>query len=712
MKTMRMGRGGGLLLAGLAAVAALGAGWVRAETRIWTGAVDDDWFVAGNWDPSDSVPQADDTVLITSGAPILASSTPALAALTITNATLTATNWTTAIQAATVTLRAGGVITCSGPFGNAPEMTNRVHIVCTDLTIDAGGKIDVSGAGFRGSTASQTVAGPGAGSGSQWHCGAGGHGGRGGLDSYAGAQYGDSVAPWQPGSGGAYCPSAVGSYGTAGGGAVWVEAQGDVSVNGAILANGANVTHTTHPLGRGSSGAGGSIYIRCRRLLGDGVLRANGGQQNHDYSTMGSGAGGRIAIHNDPAEQGGSGSSSVSFSAMGGYKQYYYTGDQRGKMGSIHLVDPDLVAVTFDNIAGRLEGPLPFTGASVSITDDNWLGFGAGARVTLEGDVWVTSARARFVIGGARELSDFWRYDLAGTGTVVHITGDLTVTNGAQFKVYSGGTNNLTASGASTLVKVDGTLGLKSTAAVIVGSHHLLGYAPEFQVGRLDLIRNGSITAAHRGWRGATGSTGAAGSSSHDRWGWGEGAGRKRQGAGHGGIGYDYLGDPARGGNTYGSSNAPALPGSGGGSGYDTYGGGGHGGGLVRVIAGDAITLGSNAVITVAGQDGIDASSYLAQRIGGGGSGGGINLRARRFHADLDVKLLVPGGKGGRTGYGGGGGRIAVWRMTDTSPVELTTVVGGGVGRDGGADKPEWSGGEGSVVLGWLPLPGTLILVR
>ena len=37
------------------------AGNVQAIDRLWTGAVDNDWFTAGNWDPS-GVPTSDDSV--------------------------------------------------------------------------------------------------------------------------------------------------------------------------------------------------------------------------------------------------------------------------------------------------------------------------------------------------------------------------------------------------------------------------------------------------------------------------------------------------------------------------------------------------------------------------------------------------------------------------------------------------------------------------
>ena len=63
------------------------------------------------------------------------------------------------------------------------------------------------------------------------------------------------------------------------------------------------------------------------------------------------------------------------------------------------------------------------------------------------------------------------------------------------------------------------------------------------------------------------------------------------------------------------------------------------------------------------------------------------------------------------TYMGGGGGRIAVWRMVDTSPgLVAATAAGGGTNSWGYTNN---IGADGTVVWGLLPLPrGTLISVR
>jgi hypothetical protein len=120
--------------------------------------------------------------------------------------------------------------------------------------------------------------------------GGGGHGGAGGdgpNSAYGGDTNDVETAPVLPGSGGA-----SGSYnGCHGGGAVRIDANGTVTVDGIITAGGGGTW-------RGGGGAGGSIYIECREFAGStgGVLRANGSASSVPAS-YGGGGGGRIAVY-------------------------------------------------------------------------------------------------------------------------------------------------------------------------------------------------------------------------------------------------------------------------------------------------------------------------------------------------------------------------------------------------------------------------------
>ncbi|MBI2440406.1 MAG: hypothetical protein HYV35_03445 [Lentisphaerae bacterium] len=87
----------------------------------------------------------------------------------------------------------------------------------------------------------------------------------------------------------------------------------------------------------------------------------------------------------------------------------------------------------------------------------------------------------------------------------------------------------------------------------------------------------------------------------------------------------------------------------------------------------------------------------------GGGSGGGIYLTCRTFIGNTNGLLRANGGAGNR--YGGGGGRIAVWRMYDNSAGAVSNYVNAGTG-------PSGTGAVGTVVWRWLPAPGTIVSFR
>ena len=61
--------------------------------------------------------------------------------------TLTNAAWNATLNADTVTVKNGGVITSVGPFKDETDKT-RVHIVCTDLSVEKGGKITVNEQGW------------------------------------------------------------------------------------------------------------------------------------------------------------------------------------------------------------------------------------------------------------------------------------------------------------------------------------------------------------------------------------------------------------------------------------------------------------------------------------------------------------------------------------------------------------------------------------
>ena len=200
---------------------------------------------------------------MTNGSVLLTNSTAQLDTFTITNATVTFTNWTTALNATSIAIWNNGKLQTTVCNTNAAlSNTNRVCLLCSNLTVNAGGTINVSLQGFIGgynSGAIKTGTGPGGGGSDASRGGGGGYGGAGGKandNTAGGPAYGSASAPADPGSGG----GGGTSLGQNGGGAVWIRANGDVLVNGSILADGGAGGD------QGGSGSGGGIYISCRTI--------------------------------------------------------------------------------------------------------------------------------------------------------------------------------------------------------------------------------------------------------------------------------------------------------------------------------------------------------------------------------------------------------------------------------------------------------------
>lgn len=273
------------------AIAAVFYSTESGTQRVWTGT--GNWFLnPTNWTPN-GLPTPLDNVEIRSGQVLLDTLAYANTIVISNGATLVFTNWSAALNVAqSMTVKSNATVTHAGPYIYPTQMSNRVNLICGSLTVDRFGKIDASALGYFSAT------GPGRGNGGNSNDGTGaGHGGRGGSNTaftatIAGGTYGSSNAPTCPGSGGGGGYTAEGYYGK-GGGAVLIQADGAVTVNGSILANAQN----------GGSywggGAGGSILILCGSFSGgtSGVISVTGGARGTGYpTTLGGGGGGRIAI--------------------------------------------------------------------------------------------------------------------------------------------------------------------------------------------------------------------------------------------------------------------------------------------------------------------------------------------------------------------------------------------------------------------------------
>jgi hypothetical protein len=129
--------------------------------------------------------------------------------------------------------------------------------------------------------------------------GAGGsYGGLGG-GSGLGQTYGNEQQPTDFGSGGGGRPEAPGLCssrpGGAGGGAVILDVENNLEINGLISANGQDgLSSGSYGCASTGGGSGGSVYIIAETLIGSGIVFANGGNA---FAVSGAGGGGRAAIY-------------------------------------------------------------------------------------------------------------------------------------------------------------------------------------------------------------------------------------------------------------------------------------------------------------------------------------------------------------------------------------------------------------------------------
>ena len=205
----------------------------------------------------------------------------------------------------TLTVQSGGVMTCDFPLtvggsivvkngGKIEHSRNCVlgykdaNMVRMNLTVDgdfaveSGGSVTAFGAGYDYSI----TAGPGS-SDTTTSNGSGSYGGlaKGAPDTKV---YGSIREPTDFGSTGHWSSNPNKNF--SGGGAIKVVVSGTATVDGQVNADGRGLC--SHVSG---SGAGGSIWFVCKKLLGSGHFSADGGAHNYNASVMG-GSGGRIAI--------------------------------------------------------------------------------------------------------------------------------------------------------------------------------------------------------------------------------------------------------------------------------------------------------------------------------------------------------------------------------------------------------------------------------
>ena len=702
-----------------------------AATRTWTGAVSSDWFEPGNWTDGDSnpgIPEDGDDVIVQNDRTVavsvtLTNSTPWLASLKVGDvyncyqeARITCTNWTTCIRATNITFGGTAKITCSGPVAEIENMS-RVWIKCDTLDLKKErstgrlGAIDVSGKGY--ATAGKGVTSKGRGPGGASRGCSASHGGHGGMgiismpshyftsdDLYpVSLPYGSAEAPVDPGSSG-YSNNNAGSG--HGGGVVFIEASGAVTVNGTISADGGNsAAYNSNNTDKGlqdGGGAGGSVYIMCSTFSGStGRISANGGGGDHPNttSTAPAGSGGRIAIVYDTSLQTVAKTSGMRISCAPGQhiwrcSEAEYTASGKWYMHSLPLMsndvyksEADLGTVWFSDeklllsmlgkgLSGQICNlPSTLTVDSLVLTNGHVRFPTDGFTLNVTGDLCVSGGIARLEMGGgySTKLFDMARAVVRGRrATTLNVGGDMAVASGARVDIRGAETNALDAAGAC--VSVGGRFNVGNGGLLVVHSDAVTGGSPVFHVGSLNVECGGRISANARGFAGGgtkAGSLGSKGfgpgaSASTTQLTYGEtvyNSGRYYLGASYGGLGGYCSGASVN--NVYGNALLPLFAGSGG-CAYQATAYGGCGGGCIHIVAAGAMVV--DGLIEADGEPGYSAVWDNLGSGNGSGSGGSIMLEGASFTGAATGCLSAKGGNARvnyRNATPGGGGRIAVY---------------------------------------------------
>jgi hypothetical protein len=240
-----------------------------------------------------------------------------------------------------------------------------------------------------------------------------------------------------------------------GGGAIRIDATGQVTLDGTLNANGMNAIST-----HGGGGSGGSILINCLTFTGNGRLWVRGGNGNN---SGGAGGGGRIAVLYVPAAQAGMGPVNVAFNAAAG------TGganDCTAEPGTLYFPDTALIS---------------------SFMGTTW----AGGNLYIPG----------FTAWSEDSLQIAGQFGLPQVTNLV-VTNNLSILAGGALTLYSVPTNDATPPDGFRL-DVGGDLSVAGT--LILGSDSTNGASPRVTCRNLAVAATGKIDADYRGFAVQTG---------------------------------------------------------------------------------------------------------------------------------------------------------------------------------------------------------------
>ena len=504
----------------------------KARTTVtWTGGASGDWDIPSNWSPR--APQADDDVVIGSAATVrLSAATPRFNSVTIGveegTATLELSGWNTSLWTETLTVASNGVVTCA-KGGETKGSLSRVWLKGYEVFVAQGGRIDASGKGYWKAATGQAGigAGPAAGSGSVGEIGATGaaHGGYGGaFAAPSPLPYDDLVYPDDAGSSGGL--SATSESVSAGGGVIFFELAGPLTVDGEILANADDTSKTGTNDGANdeTAGAGGTIFAEVANLTTSGAtgitgtLSANGGNSSCPYGLVSGrvGGGGRIALHYQTHVQTSTAQLDSRFpltiSAEHGLYRWIEESEEKSltcvnidaygsqaDLGTIWVPDNKLMGGFGRGLNGEIHAAVDWDDHSTQftfrrgharLTGDSSVrffnpGISAGARLELGGGEAVNYA------GGVRQ-----RGDAAPIVTMFRPSNNsFGIAAGARLDVYAPKTEQ---------AAVEATIGATGTVLTVAGTLRLwsdpeTGVAPRIKVGSFVANKGSLVSAANAG---------------------------------------------------------------------------------------------------------------------------------------------------------------------------------------------------------------------
>ena len=680
----------------------------------WTSVISGSWTDPATWG-EEIAPREGAKVTIAAGHIVtLTEATPQLSSATVNlNGTLSFNGWETVLKADDVSVY--GTVTHSENTATATNSLGiwvpnaRVNIECANLTVATSGKIDGKSKGYAaGRNPRKEGYGPGRGSGGSTSAG---HGGLGyGANATYGKKYDDFTAPTQPGSGGGWTSDRANLNGR-GGGVVRIAATGVVTIDGQIT------TEAEQNSYQASGGSGGSVYITCSYLAGNGgVINANGSPKSGEGGATG--GGGCIAVIYDSAMQAQQPLPGIVFSTSGGVApNLTHTYTSYGDVGTLYFPDSQFLKRQTGTVrhSGVWKAPgLESWSCSSLIMSNSWMRFDYdGFALNVTNDLVVAGGKQTYnrldvsnavVNCGGKILMDYAKMNVWSGKSVSSVTSDgsATMLNYSQMKMYVGIPSD-SVEGYGVLFSAGGDMTVSGNSYIHPYSHPTNGGYVKFEMNNLSVDATSAFDARGLGYYGGRPKTIKEFILPADRYeGWGPGRGYSTTiSAGHGGTGWAHNGVY---GETYGSVSAPVEPGSGGGY-SDSRGWGSNGGGVIRIA--------SDGVVTINGSLMADANGtgYHAT----GGAGGSVYVTCSRIEGT--GKITATGSaKSGEGGFSGGGGRISViYDVAAQGAAPLPELVFSAAGGDytaGGTLKTYTRSGDYYGDVGTLYFPDVQFLSR